>query len=87
MYAWGAYSVLSVPIWCLTWIYRAMERFRELAIVNVLDAIFVLLAMCSLLLPVPLYASVGAMIFSDLIVGVVLIRMLNDPRALERLAA
>lgn len=87
MYAWGAYSVLSVPIWCLTWLYRAMERFRELAIVNVLDAIFVLLAMCSLLLPVPLYASVGAMIFSDLIVGFVLIRMLNDPRALERIAA
>lgn len=80
--AWCVYSVLSAPLWCLTWLYRALERFRELAIGSFINAICVLVAMTCLLLPVPLYTAVIILTIGDVSFGAILLWQLSSRRQL-----
>ena len=64
--AWSAYAIISSPGWCLNWLFRAMERLRELAIVSALNAAGVVLFMGCLAFPVPLYSVIVIMMFWEL---------------------
>ena len=53
VFAWMVLSFVSTPLWCLHWLFRSLERFRELALVGFANMVCVLAAMTCLALAGP----------------------------------
>lgn len=71
--AWCAYTIVSEPVRALGWAYQATERFRELALLVMANAIGVLVLMTALVFPVPLYTTLVILTFGQLCLGAALV--------------
>ena len=78
--AWMVLSFVSTPLWCLHWLFRSLERFRELALVGFANMVCVLAAMTCLALPVPLNTAIVILILGDLAFTGTLLWLLHDRR-------
>jgi O-antigen/teichoic acid export membrane protein len=76
--AWTLYVIISCPGWCVNWLFRAMERLRELAIVSAINAAGVILLTGCLAFRVPLYSVLVIMIASELISLAALLWLLSE---------
>jgi O-antigen/teichoic acid export membrane protein len=71
--AWCAYTLVSEPVRALGWAYQATDRFRELALLVMANAIGVLVLMATLVFPVPLYTTLVILTFGQLCLGAALV--------------
>lgn len=71
--AWCGLALISAPAQCMIWLFQAMERFRELAMLGVANMIGILLA-CAMVLwaGAPVYTVLGVMALGQLVVLLVL---------------
>lgn len=71
--AWCGLALIAAPAQCMIWLFQAMERFRELAILGVANMIGILLA-CAFVLwaDAPVYTVLGVMAAGQLVVLIVL---------------
>lgn len=77
--AWCVLTAVNAPVWCLHWLYRALDRFGELATVSVVNTVAVLAAMTCLVLPVPLQTAVVILLVGDVGFTVTLLLLLRVP--------
>lgn len=77
--AWGVFGVVTAPLRCLEWLFQALERFRELAICGVVNALGVVTLMSVLVLPVPLYSVLIVLTAGQILVIIALVRLLSAP--------
>ena len=85
MAVWCVYAIASSPLTCLYWLFRAQERFRELALVKLANASGVLLAMSCLMFDVPLYTAILILIAGNICAGCALLSLVifRSPAANE----
>jgi len=85
--AWCIYALVSEPVRALGWAFQATDRFRELALLVMASAIGVLVLMTTLVLPVPLYATLVILTLGELCLGAALLWLLPTRVRLREAAA
>lgn len=57
--AWGGFALVASGTRCLEWMFQAMERYRELAVLGLVNSACIFVLLGFLALPVPLYCVLG----------------------------
>jgi O-antigen/teichoic acid export membrane protein len=81
---WCAVTVTGEPVRALGWAYQATDRFRELALLVMANAIGVLVMMAALVFPLPLYTTLVILTVGQVFLGVALLWFMPPRERLQQ---